>query len=112
MFVTDDYRFFYVRQYRFFASVNKGSFASADPSVSVKLSMSTEFISLSTSASLLLPIILDITRFFYIGKPVTSANNTTITKILKGTIWVVGVLFLFLDKAWQYILGIPDLIDQ
>ena len=60
------------------------------------------------SASPLLLVVLDLTKPFYIGKSATSANLTTVTKILKGTIWIAKILFLFLNKAWQYMLGILD----
>ena len=77
-------------------------FASADPPASAGLIIS------SPSAGLLLPVILDMSKRFYIGKPVTNADNTTTMKTLKGTIWIARVSFPFLDKAWQYLLGIPD----
>ena len=62
----------------------------------------------SLSASPLLLIVLDMTKPFHIRKPVTSADNITIMKILKGTIWIAGIPFSILDKVWQYIMSIPD----
>lgn len=61
--------------------------------------MSASFIVLLPSISHLLPIILDIIKSFYIEKPVISADNTAIIKILKDIIWIIGVSFLFLDKT-------------
>ncbi len=63
-----------------------GFFASADLSISADLFKSANPIVSPPFAGPLLPVILDMTKPFYIGKPVTSANNTTLTKILKGTI--------------------------
>lgn len=60
---------------------------------------SAGFIVPSPSASPLLSIILDMTKPFHIGKPVTNADNTTVTKIVKGIIWIVRVPFPTLDKA-------------
>lgn len=106
----------------FFASAD--TFTSADPSASVDLSLfatlstsanpstSIGLIALSLSTGPLLPIVLDITRPFYIKKLVTSTNNTTITKILKGTIWIIRIRFSSLNKVWQYILGILDQFYQ
>ncbi len=87
-----------------------GFFASAGTSFSMSADLfaSASPIVPSLFAGPLLPIILDMTKPFHIRKPVTSADNTTITKILKGTIWIGGILFPFLDKTWQYMLGIPD----
>lgn len=84
------------------------SFVSTGSSGSASPSASTGFIVFSPSASLLWPIILDMTKPFYIEKLVTSAENTTNTKILKDTIWIAGILFPSLDKTWQYMLGISD----
>lgn len=65
-------------------SANPYTFAdlsmSADPSMSVGLIVSL------LSAGLLLLVVLNMTKLFYIGKPVTSANNITITKTLKDII--------------------------
>ena len=106
----------------FFASAD--TFTSADPSASAELSSfatpstsansftSIGLITLSLSTGPLLPIVLDITRPFYIKKLVTSTNNTTITKILKDTIWIIGIRFSSLNKVWQYILGILDQFYQ
>ena len=52
------------------------------------------------------------TKPFYLWKLVTSADNTTIMKILKSTIWITEVPFSTFDKAWQYIMGIPDPAHQ
>ena len=82
------------------------SSASAGPSASAGLIVP------SPSAGPLLPVVLDMTKPFHIGKPVTSADNTTAMKTLKGTIWIAGVPFPSLDEAWQYMLGIPDLAHR
>ena len=52
------------------------------------------------------------TKSFYIGKLVTSADNTNVKKTLKDSIWIARVFFPSLDKAWQYMLGIPDPVHQ
>lgn len=76
-----------------------------DSSVSVGLYVSTSFsisaglIIPSTCAGFLLPVILDITKLFYIGKPIISASNITAVKTLKGIIWIAGVSFPSLDIA-------------
>lgn len=69
-------------------SMSANSFASIGPIIP------------SLSIGPLLPVVLDIIKLFHIEKPVTSADNTTIAKILKDTIWISGVLFPSLDKAW------------
>ncbi len=45
---------------------------------------------------------------FFIGKPVTALDNTTVRMYIKAIIWISGVPFPSLDKAWEYMLGIPD----
>lgn len=50
------------------------------------LSAAASFLILKLSASLLLPIILNITKSFYIRKDVTSADNSTAMKTLKDKI--------------------------
>ncbi len=70
----------------FFASADTGFSASADLFVSAYSSASADSIIPSLSVGLLLSVILDMTKAFYIGKSVTSANNITVTKILKGII--------------------------
>ena len=62
------------------SSISAGPFASAGPFVF------TGLIVFSPSAGLLLPVLLDMSNSFYIGKPVTSADNTTAMKTLKGII--------------------------
>lgn len=71
-------------------------------------SASACFIISSPSAGLLLPVVLYMTKFFHKKKSVTSTDNTTTTKILKGIIKIAKVLFFSLDKTWQYILDILD----
>ena len=63
-----------------------GSFASAGPFASTGPSASAGLIAPLPSAGLLLAIVLDRSKPFHIGKPVTSADNTTAMKTLKGTI--------------------------
>ncbi len=55
-------------------------FASADPSASAGPIVPSLF------ASLLLLVVLDMTKPFHIGKGVTNADNTSITKIRKRII--------------------------
>ena len=83
-----------------------GSSASAGPSASAGLIIP------SPSAGLLLPVVLDMSKPFHIGKLVTSADNTTAMKTLKGTIWIAGVPFSSLNKAGQYMLDILDPAHQ
>lgn len=78
-------------------------------STSVDFTFFSGLIISSFSPSFLLPVIPNITKLFYIRKPVTKAYNTLAIKILKSIIWTVRISILFLDKAWQYMLGIPDL---
>ena len=77
--------------------MTKCSFASVGPSASAGLIVSLP------SAGLVLLVVLDMTKPFYNRKLITTADNTIATKTLKGTIWIAGVSFSFLDKAWQYI---------
>lgn len=81
---------------------------SFSPSASIGFSTSANPIIPSLFIGLLLPVVLDITKLFYIGEPVTIADNRIIANILKDIIWIAGVSFSSLDKAWQYILGISD----
>ena len=113
----------------FFASVNPSTFTnlftSANPFASglMVLSMSAGSGSIAPlsftgsglmaclpSSHPLLLVILDMTKFFYIRKPVTSADNTTVMKILKGIIQIARIPFSTFNKAWQYMLGILDLV--
>lgn len=81
-------------------------------SASTGPSMSARLIVYPASAGLLLPVVLDIIKPFYIKKAVTSANNATVMKTLKGTVWIVRLFFPFPDKTWQYMLGILDADHQ
>lgn len=93
--------------------VSACSFASADFSTSIGFFASAGlFIFASPFAGALMLIVLYMTKFFYIGKLITSANNTIAMKTTKSTIWVAGVPFPSVDKVWQYILGISDLVYQ
>lgn len=62
----------------------------------------------SASAGPLMPVVQDMTKPFYIGKPVTGADNTTTLMFTKETLWIGGVPFPSLDEAWRYMLGISD----
>ena len=62
----------------------------------------------SLSAGLLLFFISNMTKLFYIRKPVNNADNITTLKTLKDTKLIAGIRFSSLDEAWQYMLGIPD----
>ena len=76
--------------------------------VCANLSMSASPIILLPFIGPLMPVLLNITKPFHIKKPIISTNNTMVTKILKNIIWIAKVLFPFLNKAWQYMLGIPN----
>lgn len=52
----------------------------------VGFSMSTGLIVLLPFADFLLLVVLNMIKFFYIRKPVTSIDNITATKALKDTI--------------------------
>ena len=60
--------------------------ASAGSSASASLFTPADLIFPSSFAGLLLPVVLDMTKPFHIRKPVTSAENTTAFKTLKGII--------------------------
>ena len=92
--------------------MTKGYFGSIGPFLSDNLPASAKLIVLSPSSGLLLLVILNMTKPFHIGKPVTSADITTATKPLKDIIWIFGVLFSFLDKSWQYMIGISNPAHQ
>lgn len=55
-------------------------------STSASSSTSASFIIFLSFASFLLPVILNMTKLFYIRKPITSANYTTIIKTVKDII--------------------------
>lgn len=75
----------------------------ADPPASTSLVLSSH-----TGLS----IIQDMIKPFFIGKPVTIADNTISWIYTKDTIWINGVPFPSLDKTRQYMLGIPDNLQQ
>ena len=50
----------------------------------------------------------DMTKPFFIKKSVQTVDNIIGQIYTKGTIWIDGIPFASLDKAWQYILGIPN----
>ena len=54
----------------------------------------------SLCVSFLILVIQDMTKLFYIGKPITNANIITALIYTKVTLWIDKVLFLFLDDAW------------
>lgn len=81
------------------SSASGNLFVSANLFAFNALSTSTGLIVLSPSTGLLLLVVLDMTKLIYIRKLVTSADNTTTTKILKGTRLIAGIFFLSLDKA-------------
>ncbi len=92
----------------FFASGGTSFSTSANLSASADLFVFIGSIIPSLSAGALLPIVPNITKPFLIKKLVNSADNTIVTKILKGIVEIAGVLFSFVDKAWQDMLGILD----
>ena len=55
------------------------------------------------------PVVIDPTKgnYFY-GKQVTAEDLTSSKLYMKGTIWIGGIPFSKTDKAWNYMLGIPD----
>lgn len=55
-----------------------------------------------------LPIIQDMTKPFFIKKLVIATDNTIVQIYSKDTILIDGIPFLSLDKAWPYILDIPN----
>ncbi len=87
------------------SSVSVGSFASAGLWEPVNVPTPTGLVP-SPHASL--PVVQDMTKPFFIGKPVTALDNTTAQIYIKATIWIGGVPFPSLDEAWEYMLGIPD----
>lgn len=52
------------------------------------------------------------TKSLFIGKPVTATNNTNAQIYTKSIIWIDCIPFPSLDKAWQYILGILNDLQQ
>lgn len=75
---------------RFFASVN--AFTSINSSGSAGL-VSFPF------AGLLMPVIQDMTKLFYIGKLVICTNNIIALIYTKRTLWIGRIPFAFLDNA-------------
>ena len=88
------------------------SFTSAISFAFANLFASTGFIIFLPLISCLIPVILNMTRLFNIGKPVISADNKSGIKTTKDIIWVARVLFPFINKVWQYMLDIPNLAYQ
>ncbi len=89
----------------------------ADPSASAGFSASAGLwapVNVPAPASLIpsphagLPVVQDMTKPFFIGKPVTTLDNITTRMYIKATIWIGGVPFPSLNEAWEYMLGIPD----
>lgn len=85
------------------------AFTSADCFVFTNLFASIGLIITSSSASFLLPVVLNMTKPFNIRKSVISVYNITAIKTLKDIILNAGVFFLFLKKVNQYMFSIPDL---
>ena len=48
------------------------------------------------------------TKPFFIEKLVIAVDNPSAQIYTKGIIWISGVPFASLDKAWQYMLAIPN----
>ncbi len=92
-------------------SVPAGSSASAGSSLSTGLSAP---VNVSTPASPVLSlhtglsVIQDMSKPFFIGKPVTALDNITAQMYIKATIWIGGIPFPNLDEGWEYMLEIPD----
>lgn len=59
-----------------------------------------------------LPVVQDRTKSFFIAKLITVANNTTAHIYTKSIIWISGIPFPILNDAWQYMLGIPNNLQQ
>lgn len=81
------------------SAASVGLSMSVGPSTSVNFFTSSSLIIPSVSASSLLPVVLNITKPFHIGKAVTNGDNLTVKKTLKNIIWIVDVSFFSLDKA-------------
>lgn len=52
------------------------------------------------------------TKLFYIGKPVINTDNTIAFVYIKGILGIDRVSFFSLNNAWQYMLTIPDELQQ
>lgn len=98
---------------RSFASVDASLSTNSSVSTHLGFSSSTSFLSFMSagliffpSASLWMLVVQDMIKAFYIGKPVTGADNISTVIYTKETLWISGVLFPSLDDAWQYILTI------
>ncbi len=52
------------------------------------------------------------TKPFFIRKPVIVADNITSRIYTKSIIWIGGILFSSLDKAWKYMLNIPNRLQR
>lgn len=52
------------------------------------------------------PIIKDVNKPFYLGKPVTFHNFSILHLHMKKKIWISGITFDLVVSTWQYILGI------
>ncbi len=99
------------------SSMSVGSSASAGPSTLAGFWAPTNVpmpadlptpVGLVLSPHACLPVVQDRTKPFFIGKPVIALDNTTARMYTKSTIWISGVPFSSLDKAWEYIVGIPN----
>ncbi len=55
-----------------------------------------------------LQVVQDMTKPFFIAKPVTALDNITARIYMKATIWIGGIPFFCLDEAWEYMLRILD----
>lgn len=64
------------------------------------------------STILLILVVQDMTKFFYIGKLITSADNTKALINMKEILWIGRVPFPFLDNAQQYILTISNKLQK
>lgn len=97
------------------SSMPANSSASIDPSASANSCISAGLVSLPTasldpsmSPGTVMLVIQDKTKSFYTRKLAISANNTTVLMYTKDTTWIISILVANLNKAWHYMLGIPN----
>lgn len=84
------------------SSPSVNPFAPAGPSILVGLFVPADFpapASLVLSLYTGLPIVQDMTKLFFIEKPIIAADNKTLEIYTIDTIWISGVPFPSLDEA-------------
>lgn len=98
-----------------FACINASMFTNFSASTSFISSPSTDFLSFasvglvfSPSVDLLMLVVQNMTKPFYIRKPVIGVDNTTVLIYTKKTLCIGRVVFSSWNNARQYILIIPN----